>query len=178
MEKWIVFGLLAALFLGAANIPQSIAPTKTTGFEVIFFGGIASLIIGFIGWYFLAPTDVGFTRSESTGYLWSLLAGSFLAVGSTFIVLAYMNGGNPATLPALFNMNTVVAFIFSLIFVAGAREALFDAHGVFDTMRFIKICIGILLVVVGGSIVASSSQRPVDKKLTHTTPHAHQHIRI
>ena len=184
MEKWILFGLLAALFLGMANIPQSIAPTKTTGFEVIFFGGIASMMIGFIGWFFLAPEDVGFTRSESVGYMWSLLAGMLLALGSTFIVLAYGNGGNPATLPALFNTNTLVAFFFSLLLLSSAREALYDAHGVFNTLRFSKIMIGIVLVVVGGSLVAVYAQRPAEKeqiaqqKIIKVAHKHHHHIRV
>lgn len=159
MEKWIVFGLCAALFLGAANLPQSIAPTKTTGYEVLFFSGLASMLVGLISWWLLAPDDAGFTRAEASGYLWSLLAGLLLAGGSLFIVLAFAHGGSPAVLPAIFNTNTVVAFTLSLLLIPAARHALYAEDGSFDTLRFAKLCLGIALVVGGAILVAMNSQR-------------------
>jgi drug/metabolite transporter (DMT)-like permease len=147
MPAWILFGLGAALMLGAANIPQKLAIGGLGEFTLSPFAygilsGIVIIIIN-VTLLFYFKDDLQFFAKKEWGF--ALLAAILFAFGSVCIALGYRNGANASTFVALFNTNTLIATVLGLVLL----KEFVGLTG----FAIAKIIIGALLVIGGGILV-------------------------
>ena len=147
MPAWILFGLGAALMLGAANIPQKLAIGGLGEFTLSPFAygilsGIVIIVIN-VTLLFYFKDDLQFFAKKEWGF--ALLAAILFAFGSVCIALGYRNGANASTFVALFNTNTLIATVLGLVLL----KEFVGLSG----FAIAKIIIGALLVISGGILV-------------------------
>jgi len=147
MPTWILFGLGAALMLGAANIPQKLAIGGISAYTLSPFAygiltGIVMIVIN-VGLLLYYKEDFQFFAKKEWGF--ALLAALLFVIGSLFITLGYRKGANASTFVALFNTNTLVATVLGLVLLKEFTSL--------TTLGIIKIIIGAILVVAGGVMV-------------------------
>jgi uncharacterized membrane protein len=147
MPTWILFGLGAALMLGAANIPQKMAlgGLSTYTLSPFAYGIISGAVIILINLalLFYYKDDFQFFAKKEWGF--ALLAAVLFALGSVCIAIGYRKGANASTFVALFNTNTLVATVLGLV--------LLKEFSALTGIGIIKIIIGAILVVAGGVMV-------------------------
>jgi len=144
MPTWILFGLGAALALGAANIPQKIAMGGISAHTIspFAYGILAGAVIILVNvaalWYYGDSWHLEFKREWGFG----LLAAVLFAFGSVCIALGYRSGANASQFVALFNTNTLVATVLGLIIL---QE--------FADVVIWKALLGAVFVIIGGLLV-------------------------
>ncbi len=148
MPAWILFGIGAALMLGAANIPQRLAIGGLGEYTLSPFAyGIATgvlMVLANLALLLYFREDFQFFAKKEWGF--ALLAGALFVLGSIFITLGYKNGANASTFAALFNTNTLVATVLGLVILK-------EFVGL-TSFGILKIVIGGVLVVVGAILVS------------------------
>ncbi len=112
MPTWILFGLGAALALGAANIPQKLALGTVSPFAYGILSGLVILIVN-ITLLFIYGDSLNLAAKKEWGF--AFMAAALFAAGSVFIALGYRGDANPAIFPALFNTNTLIATILGVL---------------------------------------------------------------
>lgn len=142
MQKWVLFGIVAAFFLAVTNIWQKHATQGTSPSEMLIFSGLAMLVVGGAG---MLITGEGFTMAELGAYKTSAIAGLLLACGSLAIGYGYANGANVAIFPAIFNTNTAIALVLGGVFL---NE--FAGH---TTSEIVKQIIGVVLSLGGALLI-------------------------
>ncbi len=147
MPAWILFGLGAALMLGAANIPQKFAlgglsAHTLSPFAYGILSGVVIIIIN-VTLLIYFKDDLQFFAKKEWGF--ALLAAVLFAFGSVCIALGYRNGANASTFVALFNTNTLVATVLGLVILK-------EFAGL-SGIAIAKVIIGAILVVSGGILV-------------------------
>jgi uncharacterized membrane protein len=147
MPAWILFGLGAALMLGAANIPQKLAIGGISAYSLspFAYGILSGVVIILINLAMLLYYKDGFQFFAKKEWGFALLAAVLFALGSVFIALGYRKGANTSTFVALFNTNTLVATVLGLV--------LLKEFSALTGVGIIKIIIGAILVVAGGVMV-------------------------
>ncbi|MFH0776297.1 MAG: hypothetical protein V1936_01645 [Patescibacteria group bacterium] len=147
MPAWILFGLGAALMLGAANIPQKLAigglgDHTLSPFAYGILSGIVIILINLALLLYFKDDLQFFAKKE---WAFALLAAVLFSLGSVLIALGYRAGANTSQFVALFNTNTLVATILGLILL---RE-----FASLTGIGIMKIIIGAILVIAGGILV-------------------------
>jgi hypothetical protein len=138
----IIGGLFPAIFFGLSAVFSR--PATQIGISTGFYLTINGLAIASVGLIFCLtfPERVLSFRSG----FFTVLVGSCWALAAGLVAIALTNYGMPiARLVPLYNMNTLVAVVIGLFVFSEWRDV--DA---------IKLLIGALLMVVGGSLVATS----------------------
>jgi len=138
----IVGGLIPALFFGISGIFVKASTSSGIGLGIYLLTvGAGVLMAGLIFYYFEPQADINI---RSGFFAWS--AGFCWAVGGGLVALALLKYGTPiATLVPLYNMNTLVTVLLGLIIFAEWQD-----------VDLVKLLGGTLLIVVGGSLVATS----------------------
>ena len=138
----IIGGLLPALFFGLSGVFARPATQAgiSTGFYLTILG-LAASTVGLI-FCFLLPERVLSFR----GGLFTVLVGSTWAIAAGLVAIALTHYGAPiAKLVPFYNMNTLVAVLIGLVVFSEWQE-----------VNGLKLLIGALLIIVGGSLVATS----------------------
>ena len=114
-QSWIIYGLVAALSLGLANIPQKLAlgSGQVSPFAYGMAIGLTLIIFNAIA-FCLSGDSLNLTTSK-TAWLWTLAGVTVFTIGSMAIALGFRAGAPASAFPALFNLNTVVAAIAGII---------------------------------------------------------------
>lgn len=141
---WILFGLGAALALGAANIPQKLAvdsvnPAAISPFAYGVLAGAVIIVVNLVAFYYYGDSW-GFTSKREWGF--GLLAALLFAIGSLCIAVGFRSGANASQFVALFNTNTLIATVLGLVIL---KE--------FGQVVVWKVLLGAVLVVAGGLLV-------------------------
>lgn len=142
MPAWILFGLGAALALGAANIPQKLAVTGNHAISPFAYGILAGAVIILVNVIALLYYGDSLNLAAKREWGFGLLAAVLFALGSVFIAIGYREGANASQFVALFNTNTLVATILGLVIL---QE--------FTSVAIWKVILGGILVLIGGLLV-------------------------
>ncbi|MCX6807936.1 MAG: hypothetical protein NTZ80_04045 [Patescibacteria group bacterium] len=138
---------MASLSFGVAALLQKLAATgkvMTSVWEYLIFQGIATLILGAIGFFIFREQ---MTREEVPAYEWAIAVGVMLALGAALIFVAYRFGGDASRVQPLVNTNTLIAVILGLV-VLGEWH---DLHTVID---WVKLLIGAGAILGGGILIS------------------------
>lgn len=138
----IIGGLLPAVFFGLSAVFSR--PATQIGISTGFYLMINGLAIATVGLIFclIFPDRIVSLRSG----LFTVLVGSTWAIAAGLVAIALTHYGAPiARLVPLYNMNTLVAVLIGLVVFSEWREV--------DTL---KLMMGALLIIIGGSLVATS----------------------
>lgn len=138
----IVGGLIPALFFGISGIFVKASTSSGIGLGVYLLAvGVGVLVAGMVFYYFEPEVDINICSGL---FAWS--AGFFWAVGGGLLALALLKYGTPiATLVPLYNMNTLITVLLGLIIFSEWQD-----------VNLMKLLWGTLLIMVGGSLVATS----------------------
>lgn len=139
---FIVGGILPALLFGISAIFQKLSNQGGIGLGIFLFStGTGICAIGTVLYLVLPSKAVSFS---SGGY--AFLMGMTWAVGVALVAVGLTKYGVPLSkLVPLYNMNTLVAVLLGLwIF------------GEWQSVAVVKLALGALLIVIGGTLVASS----------------------
>jgi len=147
LPAWILFGLGAALMLGAANIPQKLAlgGLSTHTLSPFAYGILSGVVIITINIAFLVYYRDEFQLFAKKEWGFAFLAALLFAFGSVCIALGYRKGANASQFVALFNTNTLVATVLGLV--------LLKEFAGLSGIAIAKIITGAILVIAGGILV-------------------------
>jgi drug/metabolite transporter (DMT)-like permease len=138
----LVGGLIPALCYGLAGIFQK--SSTQGGISLPYYilaSGIGVVIVGMVLAIF---TQEKMITLESGGY--AMAIGLFWALGMTLVAVALSKYNAPVSkLAPLYNMNTLVTVVLGLIIFSEFKE-----------INTVRLLIGALLIVVGGTLVANS----------------------
>jgi uncharacterized membrane protein len=148
LPTWILFGIGAALLLGAANIPQKLAlggisAHMLSPFAYGVLSGIVIIVIN-LALFLYYRDDAQFFAKKEWGF--ALLAAVMFSLGSVCIALGYRRGAPTSSFVALFNTNTLVATVLGLILLKEFTSL--------TALGIVKIIIGAVLVIAGGILVS------------------------
>ena len=138
----IVGGLLPALFFGLSGVFAR--PATQAGISTGFYLTIIGLAAATVGLLF----SLVFPERELTfrSGIFTVLVGSTWAIAAGLVAITLTKYGTPISrLVPLYNMNTLVAVLIGLWVFSEWRD-----------VNAIKLLLGALLIVVGGSLVATS----------------------
>ena len=142
MAGVIVGGLLPALFFGISGAFAK--PSMQAGIGIglyLICVGLAAAAAGSCFYLFSPDKTLSF---RSGGY--ALLVGVCWAIAAGLVALALTKYGVPvAKLVPLYNMNTLVTVFIGLVVFAEWKD-----------VSMLKLALGSLLVVAGGTLVATS----------------------
>ncbi|MFH1375765.1 MAG: hypothetical protein ABIH35_03795 [Patescibacteria group bacterium] len=147
MPAWILFGIGAALMLGAANIPQKFAlgglgEHTLSPFAYGIMAGIVMILVNIALLLYFKDNFQFFAKKE---WSFALLAALLFVAGSVCIALGYRSGANASQFVALFNTNTLVATVLGLIIL--------KEFATLTGIGIVKVIVGAVLVVAGGILV-------------------------
>ncbi|MFH0834619.1 MAG: hypothetical protein V2A63_04535 [Patescibacteria group bacterium] len=148
MPAWVLFGIGAALVLGAANIPQKMAlgglsEHTLSPFAYGILSGVIIIVIN-VALLLYFKDDIQISAKKEWGF--AILAAVLFSIGSVFIALGYRRGAPTSSFVSLFNTNTLVATILGLI--------LLKEFASLTGIGIVKIIVGAILVILGGILVA------------------------
>ena len=145
MEKWLIFGLLAALCYGASAFLSKLSTSdkhfavSQSVFMLLMLVGIAIVFVA------NAMTDKGLViPSEPLALGACVAAGILWALGMAFTVWALAGGADISRLTPIYNTNTLVAVILGIL-VLGELPSSPDR---------LKVLAGAILIVIGGILVS------------------------
>lgn len=143
-QAWglIIGGLLPALLFGFSNVFAKAANSAGISLGLYVIGiGLSVALVGAAVFVFQ-----GGGTATGKGLLFTICVGLFWATGTACIAYALVeHGARISTLVPLFNMNSLISVLLGLWLFAEWR----DVHT-------LKLLSGALLIVVGGSLVASA----------------------
>lgn len=138
----IIGGLLPALFFGLSGVFAKPATQAgiSTGFYLTILG-LAAASVGLV-FCFILPERTLSLRSGG----FTVLVGVTWAIAAGLVAIALTGCRVPiAKLVPLYNMNTLVAVLIALVVFSEWRD-----------VNAVKLLIGSLLIIAGGSLVATS----------------------
>lgn len=137
----IIGGLIPSLLFSMNGILNKLSVQTGMGVaSFMLFTGIG-VALASIPFFFLLPSSL-----SSKGVALSLLTGASWGAGIGFVAYAILKYKTPLSqLVPLYNMNTLVVVLLSLLIFAEWKE-----------VAMLKLIIGAILVVVGGTLVASA----------------------
>lgn len=138
----VIGGLLPAVCFGLTTVfnKASVNSGISLGYYIIFVG-LAVSIAG-VALYCWEAESIINTKSAT----WAFLAGVVWAVGAAGITMALIRYHTPISkLVPIYNFNTLVAVSIGLLVFAEWRD-----------MNTLKLLAGAILVVLGGSLVATA----------------------
>lgn len=143
----LIGGLLPALFFGLSGV---LAKAATQGNAIglglyLILVGLAAALVGLL-FYLVGPGETVALRSG----VYASLVGATWGIAAGLVAFALLRYRIPiAALVPLYNMNTLVAVVIGLVWFAEWKE-----------VNAVKLVIGSLCIVVGGSLVATAVAPP------------------
>ena len=147
MEKWLLFGIIAALCWGSYVILQKVATSPKyfaiaqSTFLLLMLVGIAAVFIGnfVIGKqeFVLPANPLALAAAIGAGALWAL--------GIAFATWAIVSGADVARLVPIYNTNTLVAVLLGIMLLGEVPTA----------ANQLKVLAGAILIIAGGILVSS-----------------------
>ena len=145
MEKWLLFGLLAALCYGTSTLLAKVS-TSEKYYGVNQSAFLLLMLLG-IGAVFAASsmTDKGLVLPSNPLAMGACVgAGILWGLGMMFTVWALVSGADIARLTPIFNTNTLVAVILGILLLGELPSS---------PDKF-KVIAGALMIVVGSILVS------------------------
>lgn len=142
MPTWIIYGISAALALGAWIVAGKVAITKGIHPFLLAWCVIIGMIIVFGISYFLGAK---FPLPENKmAPIFGILAGILLGLGIALQLKALAVGADVARLAPLYNTNTLVAVLLGIILL----------HELPQGGDIVRVVLGAVLIVIGATLVA------------------------
>ncbi len=135
-------GLLAAVFFGLSGVLSKASTQAGVGIGIyIMLAGVGVVVVG-AAFFFIQPDRTVSLRSA----LPSIGVGVTWALGAGLVALALMKYKVPlGKLVPLYNMNTLIAVLIALWLFSEWQR-----------VEIVKLLIGAVLVIIGGTLVALS----------------------
>ena len=136
----IIGGLIPAVVFGIGNVCSKLSAQAGIGMPwFMILTGLAVTAVGIVS-YLIVPDHAVSLRSG----LYAAGLGLFWGLGTALVAIALIKYKTPlSTIVPLYNMNTLVAVLASLVIFAEWQQ-----------VTVWKLLLGAVLVVVGGTLVA------------------------
>ena len=141
MEDWLFYALIAAVCFGVNTVIYKIAVQK--GNLSPYYGGFVfgiGIFLLLLFFFFMKPS----LEFEWKSSLLLILAGIIWAIGFVAIALAISKGADVARLAPIFNTNTIIAVLLSILVLKEIP----------DISQIFRIIAGSVLIVVGAILVS------------------------
>ncbi|MCD6470921.1 EamA family transporter [bacterium] len=143
VQSWLLLGIFTSLFWGGyivisklATSRFGLAPKYVTLFMLFGIGIVFLVNVFWGGKFFLPCSRIGITLAILAGALW--------AGGMVFVSKAINAGADVSRLVSIYNTNTLVAVLLSIIFL----------HELPTPDIRIRVVIGAILVVIGATLAS------------------------
>ena len=145
METWLVYGLIAAVFLGISGFLIKIAAGKN-GLEPHVVGLLVALsALAILGSYYLIESKGNYSiPSNNLAVLAAIGSGLSFGIGVAIVYNGFRLGANASQMIPIYNMNTLLVVLLAILLL---RE-------IPNPQQAIKITAGAVMIVAGAILVS------------------------
>ncbi len=146
METWMLYGILAALFLGASGVAMKIA-SGSAHYNLNAHTGAILVLVGvalvFIPYYLYENNLQVSFQVENNAALLAVASGMLWGIASVFLYRGFNLGADASKIIPLMNTSALVAVVLGIIFL----------HELPSYSELWKVVIGACLVLLGASML-------------------------